>query len=118
MRNSSREFFFALYPYSHLAKGGKDINIDSVLPFVCNPKIVPLSQTKLNSTYLPLRYSWNSLSFDEYVWDALFSIMGKYEGRYACPQFSAKENRLSQFKFDLLILCEAFDASPFWLFPL
>ena len=67
VRNSSREPFLALYPYSHLAKGGKDINIDSVLPFVCSPKIVPLSQTKLNSTYLPLRYSWNSLSFDEYV---------------------------------------------------
>jgi len=41
------------------------LHIDSVLPFVCSPKIVPLSQTKLNSTYLPLRYSWNSLSFDE-----------------------------------------------------
>ena len=40
-----------------LANGGNDINIDSVLPFVCNPKIVPLSQTKLNSTYLPRLYS-------------------------------------------------------------
>ena len=39
MRNSSLEPFLALYPYSHLAKGGNDINIDSVLPFVCNPKI-------------------------------------------------------------------------------
>ena len=62
VRNSSLEPFLALYPYSHLAKGGNDIKIDSVLPLVCNPNIVPLSQTKLNSTYLPLRYSWNSLS--------------------------------------------------------
>jgi len=39
--------------------------------------------------------------------------MGKYAGRNACPQFSAKENKSSQFKLDLPIFCEAFDASPF-----
>ena len=54
VKSSSLVPFSTLYPYSHLAKGGNDINMDSVLPFVCNPKIVPLSQTKLNSTYLPI----------------------------------------------------------------
>ena len=38
--------------------------------------------------------------------------MGKYEGRNACPQFPAKENKLSQFILDLPIFCDAFDASP------
>ncbi|KGG23970.1 hypothetical protein EV09_0574 [Prochlorococcus marinus str. SS35] len=52
----------ALNPYSHRASGGKDMRIDSVLPLVCSPKIVPLSQTKLNSTYLPRRYNWKFLS--------------------------------------------------------
>ena len=36
----------------YLAVRGSDIRMDSILPPVLNPKVVPRSYTKLNSTYL------------------------------------------------------------------
>ena len=40
-----------------LANGGMDSRMDSVRPPDCRPKCVPRSQTRLNSTYRPRRYS-------------------------------------------------------------
>ena len=37
--------------------GGIDASIESVLPFDSIPNFVPLSNNKLNSTYLPLLYN-------------------------------------------------------------
>ena len=41
---------------------GKEIKIESVLPLLFKPKCVPLSWSRLNSTYLPRRCSWKSSS--------------------------------------------------------
>ena len=65
--NKSR-VIFSLLPssnfklYSQLAFAGKLIKIDSVLPPESNPNLVPLSLTKLNSTYLPLLKFLHSIS--------------------------------------------------------
>jgi hypothetical protein len=41
--------------YIQLAVKGSDMRMDSMRPPVFSPKVVPLSYTKLNSTYLPRR---------------------------------------------------------------
>ena len=48
--------------YINVASGGIEHNIDSALAFDFNPKSVPLSYTRLNSIYLPLRIFINSIS--------------------------------------------------------
>ena len=54
---SSSEFGIGFQLYFHDVRGGSDINIDSILPLVSRPNKVPLSYTRLNSTYRPLLYS-------------------------------------------------------------
>src|SRR5690606_7745305 len=47
---SSSDSASGLKSYAQLACAGKLINMDSIRPFVSNPKRVPASYTKLNST--------------------------------------------------------------------
>ena len=48
----------SIQQYLHLAVRGSDIRMDSILPPVRSPNVVPRSYTRLNSTYLQLHHIW------------------------------------------------------------
>ena len=78
--------------YIHLAVNGRLIRILSTLaPGVFRPKLVPLSWTRLNSTYRPLLNCCHSFSLSVKSMSFRFSMRGRYEGRKAVKQSLMKE---------------------------
>src|SRR6266536_1409900 len=77
--------------YSHLAVNGKLISILSTLaPGVLNPKLVPRSFTRLNSTYRPLLSCCHSFCSGVNGIFFRLSMIGRYEGRNDSRQVVAK----------------------------
>ena len=82
--------------YIHRAVNGRLMRILSTLaPGVFKPKLVPLSWTRLNSTYRPLLNCCHSFSLSVKGMSFRFAMMGRYEGRKAVKQSLMKEKSCS-----------------------
>ena len=95
----SLEFDSTSWQYSHLLVRGGDIRILSILPLVVKPNFVPLSYTKLNSTYLPLRICCQFLLPSVKSILILLSKIGKYDCKKLSPH---SFTNLKQSFFELL----------------
>ncbi|CAL6432596.1 unnamed protein product [Bathycoccus prasinos] len=86
---------FGCMSYCHLAVSGKDIKMDSILPPVFKPKVVPRSYTKLNSTYRPLLICCHSFSSCVNESFLCLATNGMYAGTTACAMSVANANNSS-----------------------